>query len=87
MFFCQMNMKWLAMKLQSFNILVWFRYIYRGEQESDFEVHTLHSENVQEAVNKASDLYKNLRVIPFEYSHNGQKYAPNNFDKKLLVNQ
>lgn len=72
--------------MQDFNITVWYRYVSHGEQERDFEVHSIKSNNPQEAVNKASDLYKNLRAIPFEFSHNGHKYAPNNFDKKLFSN-
>lgn len=72
--------------MQDFNITVWYRYVSRGNQEKDFNVHTIKSNDPQEAVNKASDLYKNLKEIPFEFSYQGHKYAPNNFDKKFIVN-
>lgn len=71
---------------QNFQILVWFRFVIDGEQEKDFEVHDITATDVQEAVNKASDLYKNHKAIPFQYLYKGEKYAPTNFTKEDLFN-
>lgn len=69
-----------------FEITVWFRYVVNGEQEKDFEVHSIEADDVQDAVNKASELYKSLSAIPFSYLHDGEKFAPTNFSKALLFN-
>lgn len=71
---------------QNFQILVWFRFVIKGEQEKDFEVHDIEANDIQEAVNKASDLYKNHKAIPFQFQCKGEKFAPNNFTKQDLFN-
>lgn len=69
---------------QEFNIVVWYRCVRAGEMEKDFQDYKINADNVQEAVNKAADNFKSRSAIPFCYEHNGQKYAPNNFDKKIF---
>ncbi len=71
---------------QNYQILVWFRFVIAGEQEKDFEVHDIEADSIQEAVNNASDLYKNHKAIPFQYLYKGERYAPNNFTKEDLFN-
>ncbi len=71
---------------QIFIIEVWFRYVIGGEQESDFELHKIEAVTIQEAVNKASDLYNTLKAIPFKFLFQGEKYAPDNFTKEDLFN-
>lgn len=71
---------------QNFQILVWFRFVVSGEQEKDFEVHNIEAESIQEAVNKASDEYKNHKAMPFQFLYKAEKFAPNNFTKQDLFN-
>lgn len=70
----------------TYQITVCYRYVIANEQEKDFEVHEIEAESVQEAVNKASDLYTNLKRIPFQYLYKGETYKPTNFSKELLFN-
>ena len=69
-----------------FEITVWYRFVIAGEQEKEYDIHKVEAEDVQDAVNKASDLYKSLSAIPFAYYHNDEKYAPTNFSKATLFN-
>ncbi|WP_445454068.1 hypothetical protein [Flavobacterium sp. 25HG05S-40] len=71
---------------QNFDITVWYRFVVAGEQEKDFDTHSISAPNVQEAVNKASDLYNSHKAIPFSYEYQGQKYSPTNFTKEDLFN-
>lgn len=71
---------------KNFDITVWYRFVIAGEQEKDFQVHTIEAETVQEAVNKAADMYNTHKAIPFVYEHEGQKYEPTNFTKEDLFN-
>ena len=61
---------------QIFEITVWFRFIVEGEQEKDFQVHDIEASELQEAVNKASDLYRSHRAIPFQFLYKGQQQKP-----------
>lgn len=69
---------------QFFDIEVWFRFVIGGEQEKDFEIHKIEASNVQEAVNKAADLYNTHKAIPFKYLFEGKEYLPTNFVKADL---
>jgi hypothetical protein len=69
-----------------YEIEVWYKFFYRDEQEKDFEIHKIEATSVQDAVNKASDLYKSTKVIPFQFLHNGEKYAPNQLTKLDIYN-
>ena len=69
---------------QEFDIVVWYRCVRAGEMEKDFQDYKINANNVQEAVNKVADDFKSRKAIPFSYEHNGQKYSPNNFDKKIF---
>ena len=69
---------------QEFDIVVWYRCVRAGEMEKDFQDYKIKAVNVQEAVNKVADDFKSRKAIPFSYEHNGQKYTPNNFDKKIF---
>jgi hypothetical protein len=69
---------------QEFKIIVWYRCIRAGEMEKDYQDYKINAKNVQEAVNIVSEKFKSHAAIPFSYEHNGQKYSPNNFDKKFL---
>jgi len=71
---------------QNFEILVWFRFMVEGEQEKDFESHTIKALNLQEAVNKASDLYRSHRAIPFQFLYNGEKQKPTIITKEDIFN-
>ena len=71
---------------QNFQLVVWFRYVYRGEQEKDFETHNIEANNLQEAVNKASDLYRSHRAIPFQFLHNGEQQKPTIITKEDIFN-
>jgi len=72
--------------MKEYRILVWFFYMTAGEQEKDFSVHSILAKDVQDAVNKAADLYNSFRAIPFSYEYEGVKYAPTNFNKLDLLN-
>lgn len=69
---------------QEFYIVVWYRCVRAGEIEKDFQDYKIIADNIQEAVNKAADNFKSRSAIPFSYEYNGQKYTPNNFDKKIF---
>ena len=69
---------------QEFDIVVWYICVRAGELEKDFQDYKINANNVQEAVNKVADDFKSRKAIPFSYEHNGQKYTPNNFDKKIF---
>ena len=72
-----------------FEITVWYRYVIAGEQEKDFEVHEIEAVDVQDAVNKASDMYNTHRAIPFAFyegNNKDVKLKPNNFSKEYLFN-
>lgn len=71
---------------QNFEITVWFRFVVAGEQEKDFDTHTIEAETIQEAVNKAADMYNSHRAIPFKYEYDGNCYSPTNFTKEDLFN-
>ena len=72
--------------MKTFKILVWYFYAVAGECEKEFDVHEIEAENVQEAVNKAADMYNSKRAIPFQYMYAGEQYAPTNFNKFDLYN-
>jgi hypothetical protein len=69
-----------------FQITVWYRYVIAGEQEKDFEVHDIEASDLQEAVNKASDLYRTHRTIPFQFLYNGEKQKPTIITKEDMFN-
>lgn len=72
----------MANIMQIFQIEVWFRFVSFGEQEKDFEHHTIEALSLQEAVNKASELYKSFSQIPFAYyevGNNDVKLKPTTF--------
>ena len=69
---------------QEFDIVVQYRCVRSGEIEKDFQDYKITAKDVQEAVNKASDNFKSRKAIPFSFEYNGQKYSPNNFDKKFF---
>lgn len=69
-----------------FEITVWYRYVIAGEQEKDFEVHDILASELQEAVNKASDLYRNRRTIPCDFIYKGQKQRPTIITKEDMFN-
>ncbi len=71
---------------QNFQLVVWFRYVIAGEQEKDFDVHNIEATNLQEAVNKASDLYRSHRAIPFQYLYNGEQQKPTIITKEDIFN-
>ncbi len=55
---------------------VWFRYVVCGEQEKDFEVHSIESVSIEEAIIEVTKLYPSSRRIPFAIYHNEQKFKP-----------
>lgn len=69
-----------------FEITVWYRFVQNGEQEKDFEVHSILESDVQKAVNKASDLYRTKRVIPFQFIHEGKTVSPSGLTKMDMFN-
>lgn len=69
---------------QEFDIVVWYRCVRAGEMEKDFQDYKINANNVQEAVNKVADDFKSRKAIPFSFEYKGQKYSPNNFDKKIF---
>ena len=71
---------------QIFEITVWYRFVVAGEQEKEFETHNIEASELQDAVNKASNLYKTHKAIPFQYLYKGEKYSPNNFTKEDIFN-
>jgi len=71
---------------QIFEITVWYRFVVAGEQEKDFEVHNIEASELQEAVNKASDLYRSHRAIPFQFLYNGEKQKPTIITKEDIFN-
>ena len=72
--------------MKTFKITVWYRYVSYGEQEKDFEIHSIEANNVQEAVNKASDLYRTHRAIPYQFLYDGQKCSPTIITKEDIFN-
>lgn len=71
---------------QIFEITVWYRFVVAGEQEKDFEVHNIEASELQKAVNKASDLYRSHRAIPFQFLYNGEKQKPTIITKEDIFN-
>lgn len=49
-----------------YKIQVWFRYVVNGEQEKDFEIHEVESDNEPQAKRIALKNYDNRSVIPFK---------------------
>lgn len=72
--------------MQIFEIEVWYRYASHGELEKEFNIHRILAYNVQDAVNKASEIYKSLATIPFKFIYNGQKYEPQQLTKNDIFN-
>ena len=73
-------------KKQVFRIIVWFRYASHGEVEKDFEVHQIKADNIQDAINKASDLYRSLKAIPFNFIYKNKEYKPDSLTKLQMFN-
>lgn len=71
---------------QIFEIIVWYRYVTAGEQEKDYEVHDIQATNLQEAVNKASDLYRSHIAIPFQFLYKGERQKPTIITKQDIFN-
>lgn len=71
---------------QTFEITVWYRYVTAGELEKDFEVHDIQANNIQEAVNKASDLYQNHSALPFQFFYKGERQRPTIITKEDIFN-
>lgn len=74
----------MAKLIKKYEIEVWFRYISYGEQEKDFNIHTVEAYSIQDAVNKASDLYTSHKAIPYLFIHDKQQYKATNVSKQLL---
>lgn len=70
--------------MEEFEIIVWYRTIRYGQQEKDFQDYKVEAKDIQEAVNKIADKFNSYKAIPFAYLHNGVKYSPNNYDKKIF---
>lgn len=71
---------------QIFEITVWYRFFIFEEQEKDFENHQIEASNLQEAVNKASDLYRSYSAIPFQFLYKGEKQKPTIITKEDIFN-
>lgn len=71
---------------QIFEIIVWYRFVCNGEQEKEMNDHKIEATSIQDAVNKANDLYKSLSAIPFHFSHNGKRYEPQSITKMDMYN-
>jgi hypothetical protein len=69
-----------------FEITVWYRYVQNGEQEKDCDTHSIYESDLQQAVNKASDLYRTKRVIPFQFLHEGKQISPSGLTKMDMFN-
>ena len=70
--------------MEEFEIIVWYRTVRYGEIQKDFIDYKVTAENIQEAVNKVADKFNSYKSIPFAYLHDGEKYSPNNYDKKIF---
>lgn len=69
-----------------FEITVWYRFVVAGEQEKEFETHEIEAIDVQDAVNKASDLYRTHSAIPFQFLYKGEKQKPTIITKEDMFN-
>ncbi len=63
----------MAKLQQQFIVTVWYRYVIAGEQEKDFDVHTVSATDEKEAAKFACQLYAGLKVIPFGFYINNEK--------------
>lgn len=63
--------------MKEFEIEVWYRYMYQGEQEKEFDKHKVYANTPQEAVNKVAFLYDYRNKIPFSFTHENIKYKVN----------
>lgn len=57
-------------RLKKYEIRVWYRYVVKGEQQKDFEVHTIEAKNLNDAFIEAKSYYTSLSVIPFKFECN-----------------
>jgi hypothetical protein len=71
---------------KNFEITVWYRFVVAGEQEKEHETHNIVATDLQDAVNKASDLYRTHRSIPFQFLFNGEKQKPTIITKQDIFN-
>jgi len=76
----------MANIMQKYEIEVWFRFVIAGEQEKDNDWHTIEATDIQDAVNKANELYTSHKRIPFKFYHNGIPYIPHTLTKTNLFN-
>jgi hypothetical protein len=53
--------------MKKFEIVVWWRFVYCGEVEKDFQCFVIDALNLQEAVNKCSEKFTSHSRIPFGY--------------------
>ena len=52
--------------MKTYKVEVWYRYVYNGEQEKEFEQHTIDAETPTQAIEIALDKYRTLNEIPFK---------------------
>lgn len=48
-----------------YNVIVWYRYVSNGEQEKDFEDHTIEAESAVQVLKFIEELYEGSSKIPF----------------------
>ena len=71
---------------QIFEITVWYRFVIAGECEKEYDIHKIEAKNLQDAVNKASDLYRSHSAIPFQFLYNGERQNPTIITKEDIFN-
>lgn len=71
---------------KTFEIEVWYRFLINQCLEKDYQIHIIKAANLQEAVNKASDLYRSHKTIPFQFLYKGEKQKPTIITKEEIFN-
>lgn len=59
------------------NVTVWFRQVFNGELEKDFDVLKIEAETPQDAVNMAKEKFASFKQIPFQFIVDGKIFTPN----------
>lgn len=70
--------------LETFEIEVWFRFPSNGAVEKDCETHEIEATCIQDAIDKAENLYRNKVAIPFKYYFCNSEYRPTGLTKADL---
>lgn len=52
--------------MKTYKIEVWYRFVVNGEQEKEFEIFEIVSDNAENAVKEALSKFKSNNAMPFK---------------------